>query len=185
MTWPWGMHLNALYLVVLLFVYLELSRGVLVNRTVDDQFGDSVTGVPPTYEGPSMDGWTQGSTCGTCKAQPDPYLAFQGTWHDSTWGPGDRSENMVNVFFNGSAVYVFIILANNVPNVTSLTSLSFSLDGEVVGTFVHSPTSSETDYEYNVAAYTNENLGNTLHKLTMQTTGDVPILFLFDYLIYS
>ncbi|KAI5115992.1 hypothetical protein M0805_009064, partial [Coniferiporia weirii] len=161
------MRLRALYLLAIsLFVRLELSRGTLVNRTIDDQFGDPVTGVLPTYEGYN---WEQGATC---------------SWHDATWVPGDSGGDIMTVNFTGSAVYVFIILANNLDPTTTLTRLSFSLDGEVVGSFVHSPTTS-TDYEYNVTAYANDNLANAQHTLIMQTTGDTPTLILFDYVIYS
>ncbi|KAI5116464.1 hypothetical protein M0805_006724 [Coniferiporia weirii] len=175
------MHLRALYLVVSLFVRLELSRGILVNRTIDDQLGDSVTGVLPTYGG---NNWKQGATCTGCFAQPDPSRAFQGTWHDATWTPGDPSEDIMTVNFAGSAVYVFIILANSVPFTTTLTSLSFTLDGELDGSFVHAPTTS-TDYEYNVTAYANDNLANAQHTLIMQTAGNNATLVLFDYVVYS
>ncbi|KAI5115993.1 hypothetical protein M0805_009065 [Coniferiporia weirii] len=178
------MHLRALYLLISLFVRLELSRGVLVNRTIDDQFGDSVTGVLPTYGGYGGSNWAQGATCQKCRAQPDPSSVFQGSWHDTTWSPGDSGEKVMTVNFNGSAVYVFIILANNLHPTTTFTNLSFSLDGELVGNFVHSPTSG-TDYEYNVTAYANESLANVGHNLVMQTTGDNAVLVLFDYLVYS
>ncbi|KAI5116467.1 hypothetical protein M0805_006727 [Coniferiporia weirii] len=184
MTWSRATgSVRALCLVIWLLVYLELSRGVLVNRTIDDQLGDSVTGVLPIYEGPPADNWQQGATCKGCEAQPDPSLAFRGTWHDATWNPGDPGEKVVTVGFTGSAVYVFIILENSVQ-FTTLTSLSFTIDGELVGSFVHAPTTS-TDYEYNVTAYANDNLANTQHTLIMQTAGNNATLILFDYLVYS
>ncbi|KAI5115994.1 hypothetical protein M0805_009066 [Coniferiporia weirii] len=170
-----------MYLAISLLVYFGLSRGILVNRTVDDELGDSVTGALPTYQG----SWNYGPTCQDCLEHLDPSFVFQGTWHEATWDPGDPSERMVNISFTGSAVFVFIVLANIIFNDThTITSLSFILDGETMGNFFHSPALS-TDYEYNVPAYSNENLVNAPHYLTMETTGDFPTLVLFDYLVYS
>jgi hypothetical protein len=52
------------------------AAAVLTNGTIDDQYGDSVTGALPTYFPPNL--WVQGDQCSssTCPAQPDPELAF-------------------------------------------------------------------------------------------------------------
>ncbi|THH03762.1 hypothetical protein EW145_g6027 [Phellinidium pouzarii] len=87
--------------------------------------------------------------------------------------------------YNGSAVYTFVILANTIPFVTTLTNMSFSIDGEEVGNFLYIP-SEDTLYEYNVSAYVNTSLVNTQHTFIIQTAiGGNASLILFDYLIYS
>ncbi|THH03755.1 hypothetical protein EW145_g6028 [Phellinidium pouzarii] len=157
---------------------------VLINVTVDDQNGDSMTGGLPLYSGSSKDNWQQGATCKGCAAQPNASFAFDSTWHDATWNPGDPAEKLIEINFVGSAVYAFVILANTIPFTTTLTNLRFSIDGDEVGNFVHIPSAS-SDYEYNVPANVNTSLVNTKHTLSMQTTGDNASLVLFDYLIYS
>ena len=66
-------------LVALTFV------GASTNITIDDQFGDELTG-QLVYYVPVNSGWQQGSQCPTCSLQPDPHLAYKGTWHDSKVG---------------------------------------------------------------------------------------------------
>ena len=61
---------------------------VLVNRTIDDFYGDSVTGALPVYS-PS-DGWTSGNTCVGCRFNSsiaDVNKTFDKTWHDATYLP--------------------------------------------------------------------------------------------------
>lgn len=85
----------------------------------------------------------------------------------------------------GTAVYTYFICANTLDDATTLTNLTFALDGGQVGTFVHVPEAT-SDYEYNILGYAGTNLSNGRHQLLIQTTGDVNnSLVLFDYLIYS
>ena len=90
--------------------------------------------------------------------------------------------------FNGTAVYVYNIVANTIPdnpNVVHGSNMTFSIDGALVGTFVHIPSSS-TAYEYNYTVFSSSNLPNTEHTVVVQTTGDsVSSLILFDYAIYT
>jgi hypothetical protein len=82
---------------------LALLRGVfptISNVTVDDEYGDEVTGAKPSYS-PS-EGWSQGANCTGCLAKPDPSQAFSGTWHDGTATPGDPEGRVVNYTFNGA-----------------------------------------------------------------------------------
>lgn len=70
---------------------------------VDDQYGDMVTGVLPTFRAPVTGKvWNQGATCQYCAASrfdaSNP-LIMNGTWHDATGG----SEGLysVDVLFTG------------------------------------------------------------------------------------
>ncbi|TFK89882.1 hypothetical protein K466DRAFT_7232 [Polyporus arcularius HHB13444] len=154
-----------------------------VNRTIDDETGDSVTGVVPTYSPPAA--WKQGSTCSGCFVQLDPDHVLGGTWHDATHGTGDAEPLLITAQFSGTAVYVYNVLANTVPWTTTYTSLNFLLDGEQVGTYVHVPTS-DTAFEYDVPVYTNSNLAKKQHTLVIEATGNTNAsLVLFDYIVYT
>lgn len=110
------------------------SAAILVNHTIDDVYGDSSTGLFPIYS-PS-DKWAVGSMCTTCSifpgnlgfngpglaaAEVDITQAFMQTWHDSTYIGGPPVN--VSVYFVGQAVYVYNIIANAVPDITTNTSL--------------------------------------------------------------
>ncbi len=87
--------------------------------------------------------------------------------------------------FNGTAVYVYNVLANQVPFADTLTNLTFALDGHQVGTFVHEPTSSAF-FDYNIPVHTSESLDDMEHTLVIQAVGDTtPSLILFDYVVYT
>lgn len=82
-------------------------------------------------------------------------------------------------------MYAFCILANNVPSATTLTNLTFTLDGAQVGTFVHVPTSSP-DYQYNFPVYANASIPGGRHLFTISIAGDTnSSVVVFDYLMYS
>lgn len=87
----------------------------------------------------------------------------------------------------GTGIYVYLILANNVaPGITTLTNCNFTLDGKLVGTFRHNPTTS-TALQYNASAlaYANNSLSNSNHKLSIVTAGPDSVLVVFDYALYT
>ena len=84
----------------LLLTLVTLSSAVLVNRTIDDQFGDPITSTYPVYS--PVGDWQQGATCSDCAIKPDVSKAFDGTWHDSTFYPGSTPKS-VSVTFNGAS----------------------------------------------------------------------------------
>lgn len=86
-------------IVILLFQIL--NRGVIGsmggrNITIDDQFGDEITHITPTYSPSSR--WRLGGTGGLAK--PNASLAYQETWHDSTHQVG-YGATVVNFGFTG------------------------------------------------------------------------------------
>ena len=82
-----------------LLLLVTSVTATLTNRTIDDQYGDSVTRVPPSYS-PSG-GWSRGAKCSTCAAQPNASQAYGGSWHDSTHHPTDPEPRIVSLSFNG------------------------------------------------------------------------------------
>ncbi|KZP17993.1 hypothetical protein FIBSPDRAFT_792544 [Athelia psychrophila] len=172
---PWVIYPVLSYLA-------HFSAATPSNRTIDDEFGDSVTNLRPVYS--PTTGWAQGANCSTCFVQLDTLNVFDGSWHDTTHSPTDTEPRSVAITFNGTAVYAYCVLANTVQSTTTLTNLTFFMDGELVGTYQHIPTTS-ADYQYNVPVYVNTSLFNQQHVLTMEATGTNSSLILFDYVDYT
>ncbi|KAI0800516.1 hypothetical protein C8Q74DRAFT_421266 [Fomes fomentarius] len=118
-------------LATILF-FLTGCHALSMNRTIDDEYGDSVTGLVPQYSPPGA--WHQGSTCGGCFVHLDPSQVLNGTWHDATHNAGQPEPRSITMRFNGTAVYVYNVLANQVSFADTLTNLTFALDGHQVGT---------------------------------------------------
>ncbi len=159
----------------------------LVNVTVDDQFGDPVTGLVPEYS-PKNGSWNIGSPTENCPpacnigpSMFDLTQIYDKTWLDGTYWPSDGPAT-ITVHCTGSALYVYNILANSVPGTTTFSDISYSIDGEAVGRFTRSPDSSSTVL-YNQLVYHNTTLNHGPHTLIM-THANVTLI-LFDYLIYT
>ena len=86
--------------VIFLFALLDNVLAVLVNRTIDDEFGDPTAGFMPTYSPKTS--WTQGANCTPCGAQPDVRKVFNRTWHDSTYYVGEGQNRTITIPFNGA-----------------------------------------------------------------------------------
>ena len=69
---------------------------------------------------------------------------------------------------------------------SGFTDLTFGIDSEFAGTFVHNPSSSET-LTYNALVYANQSLPDGNHTLTIQNgrVGNPISTVLLDYLVYS
>ena len=134
-----------------------------------------------------LGGWNQGSECSGCALHPgvvDVSQAFDGTWHDSTYHP-DGPERLISLTFTGVAVYVYHIVPNHISNEQfTSTNLSFFLDGEHVGQFIHEPANTST-IAYGVLVYVNPTLPDTEHQLNISSGGLNASLVLFDYVVYT
>ncbi|KAI0640165.1 hypothetical protein C8Q77DRAFT_114694 [Trametes polyzona] len=172
------------------------ATATLVNRTIDDQYGDSVTGVVPIYS-PS-EAWNFGPTCSICLiyathspisgrgAEVDSTKTFKGTWHDTTFQPKKSSaEHNVTITFVGQAVYVFNLIGNVAKGTITATNLSFTLDGTLSGYYSHVPDPHAPQLVYDVLVYSSVDLPHTSHTLVISTYGGVDSLILFDYVIYT
>ena len=74
--------------MLLFLLFLLAVQNVVIaatNQTIDDTLGDLVTGIRPIYS-PSEGVW-EDATCKGCAIQPDPSLAFDGTWTAATYNP--------------------------------------------------------------------------------------------------
>lgn len=85
-------------LALLCFTSTSYTWAEPVNRTIDDEYGDSSGGGSVQYT-PSGS-WNQGATCSACWAKPDESLAYKGTWHDSTTGTAGVQATL-NITFHG------------------------------------------------------------------------------------
>ncbi|PIL31270.1 hypothetical protein GSI_05968 [Ganoderma sinense ZZ0214-1] len=173
-------------LILSSFLFLShLATATRTNRTIDDEKGDSVSGLLPEFSPPGA--WHQGSTCGTaCLVHLDPSQTLDGTWHDATYEPNDPEPRSITMRFNGTAVYVYNVLANTVAYADTGTNITFALDGSPVGHYRHIPRNT-TLFDYNVPVYSNGTLQNTEHQLVIQAAGAMqsPSLILFDYVVYT
>ncbi|KAI0828997.1 hypothetical protein BC628DRAFT_1187410 [Trametes gibbosa] len=157
-----------------------------MNRTIDDETGDSVTGVKPVYAPDNLN-WIQGLTCVHCTLLPykviDVSQTFGGTWHDCTYHPG-TPDRTIAASFTGTAVYVYLIVPNTVPWTTTFMNLSFSIDNIYYNQYEHTPDNSST-INYKVLAFQAPNLANIEHNIEIRATGPSDSLFLFDYMEYT
>ncbi|TFY56141.1 hypothetical protein EVJ58_g7816 [Rhodofomes roseus] len=178
----------------LLFAYWPFLLSLLstrisataTNRTIDDYYGDSVTGLLPVYS----NNWNYGPTCSVCEAHPEANLTFDASWHDATSNSSSNSTaHNITLTFTGTAIWVYGIMLNALPPpMVVFTNVSFILDGAASGTFVHVPNPAQEEVEYNVTIYNKTELENAEHTLVMTM---VPVqdpntsVLLFDWAMYS
>ena len=162
----------------------------LVNVAIDDTAGeDHPDGWTLTFS-PSGK-WANGQDCPTCyihsgntSSTVDVTKVFAGTWHDSTYHVGEP-DHTITVSFTGSAVYVYNIIVNQLPSTTTFTNLSFWIDSDLVGNYMHIPRNTTPTFEYGVLIYANTSLPNGQHFLVMSAGGSNDSLILFDRLVYT
>ncbi|KAJ3868851.1 hypothetical protein EV359DRAFT_31348 [Lentinula novae-zelandiae] len=158
---------------------------------IDDEDGDSVTGLVPIYTPSNF--WQQGDLCTICLLAFDPIQMFHGTWHAITHQPPDPA---ATVEFNFTDMWIsldvycllpnFILEDGPLEDYTSTYNLSFALDGQPVGqSFTHqSDFSGHT--QYNVSVLSLSNLSQVLHTFTMIGASTVDRLTIqFDYARYT
>lgn len=185
--------------------YIGYTTALETNRTIDDEFGDSVTGQKPIFL-PATPGIWEGETCTGCRFQPDKAVAFKGTWNAATFRPEEPGGSgpisfdlsfkglrfviyciMPNHLQLGTAIYIFFIAANQIAGgiITTLMECNFTLDGQQAGFFQHIPNASQ-DFEYNVLAFNRTGLRNVDHTVSATAGGvNYHLLLNFDYAIYT
>ncbi|KAI0667000.1 hypothetical protein C8Q78DRAFT_411525 [Trametes maxima] len=152
-----------------------------LNHTIDDDLGDSVTGLRPTYS--PADGWIRNEA--PSGVSLDTSRIVNGTWHQAS-GLGERS---VSVTFTGVAVYVNLIIVRSMPPTLQETNLTFTLDPSA------GPDADKTvDLQlpnlgtggplYSWEAYGVSRLPFRPHTLLISTVGATNSLFLFDSIRY-
>lgn len=68
-------------------LFASFAHAALQNVTVDDAVVTGAVSLPILEYLPSPSNWNQGNICSVCLVKPDPSLAYNGTWHDSTFSP--------------------------------------------------------------------------------------------------
>ena len=94
-------------LPVAMFSPRVLAR--FVNVTVDDEWGDPLTGEQIAYN----NSWVQGTSC-SCWARPVASRTYNGTWHDGTYAtwPGDPDSGKIQTAtfnFTGACQTVSVV----------------------------------------------------------------------------
>ncbi|TEB15069.1 hypothetical protein FA13DRAFT_1721327, partial [Coprinellus micaceus] len=142
--------------VLLCLLRLDFAWGRVVNRTIDDTFGDSETQRLPLYLPRHVD------------------KAFKNTYQAATYAP-DSGKISITLAFNGTAIWVFFILANNEGDgITTITDVNFAMDGENTPTnFRHAPDLTTREPLYNQLVYNRTDMPFGTHALEfspMQTS---------------
>ncbi|RXW12972.1 hypothetical protein EST38_g12881 [Candolleomyces aberdarensis] len=173
-------------LVALLWAYLYLpALAVLVNRTIDDTAGDSVTGAKPIFF-PADRGLWKDQTCIDCLINPDVRLVFGNTYTAATYIP-ELGKMSISMRFNGTAIYVFFVLVNSAdPRVIPETQCDFVLDNGPPLSFGYDSDRESSGYKYNQLVYSNTGLPPGDHLLEIVTNNlDHRVYVNFDYAIYT
>ncbi|EJD06284.1 uncharacterized protein FOMMEDRAFT_166512 [Fomitiporia mediterranea MF3/22] len=184
-------HKDMSLLLILIASLLSTGLTKLVNVTIDDTYGDPITGNQIVYSPSSA--WQQGNGCGPCTAKPSPSSnAWMGTWHDATFNPNDTSVNnaigqIINasVEFFGAAVYVNCILTRSASSPDGNTDLTFFLDDTEAGVFQMSP-NGDTTYHFNSTVFSMTGISNSSHTLRMESgLAGQKAMILLDSIIYT
>ncbi|KAF9265389.1 hypothetical protein L218DRAFT_170792 [Marasmius fiardii PR-910] len=184
-------HLRTVSVFLVLFLVFSSLRlfanAKTVNRTIDDFYGDEETGLFPTYY--PLDGVTWHQNCKAedgCVILADESEAWNGTWHSATYRQAKMDNMGVTLQFNGTAIWVYFILANNLPKATTYTQCNFTLDGEPMGQFIHKPDASKTELDYNAEVFSRTELEPKRHKLEIMTGNLTREVYMnFDYAKYT
>jgi hypothetical protein len=126
---------------------------------------------------------TPSNPCPGCVIQPDPFEAFDGTWHDTS-----NDVASAQLSFTGVSIQIYTICPPVTGSWTFFTNVSFTLDGVGDGLFVGPVPCSQ--YVYNYAVYTRMDLTYGFHVVNITTNPVFPNdqtgqALLLDYAIYN
>ncbi|KAJ3512485.1 hypothetical protein NLJ89_g3492 [Agrocybe chaxingu] len=157
----------------------------IVNRTIDDTFGDSETRRQAIFLPTTARVW-EDNLCSGCAIKPDITRAFKESYTAATYNPG-LGNISITLDFNGTAIYVFFILANNAGDgITTLTMANFTMDSDAPVAFQHAPDLTTTDIQFNSLVYSRTDMINAQHRLVISTSGvNTNVYVNFDYAIYT
>ncbi|KAJ6626894.1 hypothetical protein B0H10DRAFT_1941511 [Mycena sp. CBHHK59/15] len=170
--------MRALFHFLALFFWFLGTQAVLVNVTIDDTKGDSLTGASVSYDPP--DAWNSAASCNSpsCTAQPDPTRLVDETWHESQPRPLTSTQ--------GSAVYVYCALSRSSVSPVGNSDMSFYIDGVLTGSFSQFAIGS-AGFDYSVPVYSNPSIPPGVHTLMIQNghVDGYKALLILDYIVYS
>ncbi|KAI0060131.1 hypothetical protein BV25DRAFT_985255 [Artomyces pyxidatus] len=89
--------------------------------------------------------------------------------------------------FTGSAIYLYCLLPLRIPPNTNstptLTNLTFTLDGQAAGTFLHNGSADASGFQPNTVVWSMVALIETLHTLEVNLGPNS--VFMFDYYVFT
>ncbi|KAJ6466851.1 hypothetical protein C8R45DRAFT_479272 [Mycena sanguinolenta] len=175
-----------------LAILIPRGAAASVNRTIDDTFGDPITGLHPTY-GPNP--WDDNfcgvfalltTECGSGTWAPNPADAFNQTFQFTF-----SANEFLSLEFTGTAIYVYTLVINSAQHnigpeaafggagfTAQIDSGQVEVDsGGSIDNFPALPA-------YNVLLYSKTGLENIAHTLTIMPIKSGQLLF-FDYAVYT
>ncbi|KAF5358147.1 hypothetical protein D9756_001313 [Leucocoprinus leucothites] len=187
MTWShWMGRVEVLYLFLLGFCLPSSVLGASRNITIDDQFGDALTGQIPVYR-PKIAWATQ--KCSTCKIRPNTSEIFNSTYTAATFMPDQGVKfNAIDFSFTGTAIYIFFTLFNfEGEGITVNTECNFTLNREHVGYFKHiGDNSLPYQTKFQALVFNKTDLEPREHNMLISVSGVPYHVYLnFDYAIYT
>ena len=97
------------YTLIIICLWPPKVAAAIVNATIDDQRGDSVTGSQVTYYPPDV--WND-QTCGKkCTIGLDTSQAINGTYTAGTYDPAEQASIGINMEFTGR-IYKLIFVVS-------------------------------------------------------------------------
>ncbi|TFK22985.1 hypothetical protein FA15DRAFT_657101 [Coprinopsis marcescibilis] len=172
------------FLLLLMLMIASSVLGALQIRTIDDTYGDSVTGLRPVY---SPEGGWADNACSHpdsgCALKPNLGEVFNGTYHESTYKP-EIGPLSIRILFEGVSVSIYFTLVNDErEDIAVNTRCRFILDGVVENTFTHLPARRADRFQYQQLVFSQRNLKNRYHNLEIVT--DTEAYINFDYAKYT
>ncbi|EPT06109.1 hypothetical protein FOMPIDRAFT_1109836 [Fomitopsis schrenkii] len=178
---PLAIVLVSLTLSLLIQPWPRPALAAATIVTIDDEYGDSLTGALPVYEG----AWKFGPDCSDCLLQPSPADAYRSGWHDTTTST-QYAQQTVTLTFNGTAISVYCIVPNYSASANTFVNISFSLDGNPATTYDSNSTDTVPAFRYNVTVYSVAGLASGEHTLVMAPLQDPSSsVVLFDWAEYT
>ncbi|KAJ3839271.1 hypothetical protein F5878DRAFT_561073 [Lentinula raphanica] len=177
-SWIYLAHISTTLLPLSLFTACAQEI-----RYIDDEFGDTVTGMIPIYTPSNL--WNQGATCFLCGFVANPLRTFQDTWHDITHNPTDPPAT-VQFDFTGTTLDVYCIIPELSLTWTSNYNLSFMLDGQLIPQTFIQIEPGPLVAQYNVSVLSLSNLAPISHTFAMIAASTTDSLIVeFDYARYT
>ncbi|KAJ7815399.1 hypothetical protein B0H13DRAFT_1994106 [Mycena leptocephala] len=158
--------------LLITLIQITLSIGTTFERTIDDTFGDSESGLLPIYT-PAKN-FSPNSNCTSCVLR---------TWHDGSQLSGGPAVS-VTLSFNGTAITVFCILANTASEGLTTSDFAITLDGTAQKPFTHRPDNT-SDFKYHSTVFNVDGLNRGVHHVVITTDNAAGSLFMFDYASYT
>ncbi|KAJ7244321.1 hypothetical protein C8J57DRAFT_1681202 [Mycena rebaudengoi] len=169
---------------------IQSCFAVSSNRTIDDFYGDPITGFIPFYEPHKAWNAVANGNCSICFVHVDPTQTSNDTWHDSNLIFNSEEQQRPFICDNsiygdpGTAVYLFSVILNLTPSDPLVDyNLTFTLDDTLSGTFMHLAQTTSNDISYHVPIFASTGLASQPHTLIARTAS--PSIFIFDYAIYT